>query len=196
LIYAIVPEWYMASTALAYGLFWAVILWVVYGPVVILFYGLPLGFLYEGTQQPVKPEDTRKHKPIAGVVAGFVGALVVAVLTFIQLIMEMPDLVQLFNTPPLITNVVAINFILIFFWGIIFNIIFVLLYARMPGKNVMKGLYYGLILFLVVVIYNSTAVSLVYSNKPGAFEALLMLTISFGLAFISYGIVLGYFYKK
>jgi len=205
LVYAVV-EWWCGSLWLVNGFFAIervsihffanVLLWAVYGPVVILFYGLPFGYLYEGTKQPVKLEDKRKHKPIAGMVAGLVGGIVAAVLTFNQLIMGIPFLWYWpdFNPPALIN--VATEFVIMFFWGIIFNVIFVLLYARIPGKDVMKGLYYGLLLYLITWIYWIISVLLYAGTTAQGLQAVGYSTMVLCLAYISYGIVLGYFYKK
>jgi len=132
------------------------ILWFACAPLVIIIYGPSLGYLYEGTQQPVKAEDKRKHKPVAGVIAGLDGGIVASVVSLLGLSMVIPfgwyfpvDVVP----ATLITNVVAIQFVLMVIWGIIFGAIFALLYARLPGKDVMKGLYYGLILFLIAEVY-------------------------------------------
>ena len=195
LIYAIVPTWWITSYYLAYGAIPMTLVWLICGLVVIIFYGPPLGYLYEGSQQPVKAEDKRKYKPIAGVIAGLVSGIVAAVLLFIHLSMEIPffwyypvDVVP----ATLITNVVAIGFVLSVIWGIIFGAIFALLYARLPGKNVMKGIYYGLLLFLLSTIFG-TIWGLAYgADLQMEFSGLIMGV----LAFISYGMVLGYFYKK
>jgi hypothetical protein len=203
LIYAIVPEWWITSYNLAQGFIPIAIVWAYCGLIVILCYGPPLGYLYEGSQQPVKAEDKRKHKPIAGIIAGLVGGVVAAVLVFIQFIMGIPylyhglDVLPALRYPgyPLftsITNVVAIEFILMFFWGMIFSVIFVMLYARLPGKNVMKGLYYGLLLILLSILYFAIW-GLAYTYS---LQAVLMAVAVCGLAFISFGIVLGYFYKR
>jgi hypothetical protein len=191
-IYAIVPEWWLASYSLAHGNFPTSFLWGYCGLIVIIFYGPPLGFLYKGTQQLVKAEDKRKHKPVAGVIAGLVGGVVTSIFAFISFIMKIPDMWAYpdYHIAPITT--VPIEFILAVIWGIIFGVIFVVLYPRLPGRNVMKGLYYGLILFLLAEIYGLIW-GLAYAN---VLQSLLLSVINYGLAFISYGIVLGYFYKK
>ena len=90
LIYAIVSVWWITSHHLAYGAIPMALLWGSCVILVIIFYGPPLGYLYEGTQQPVKPEDKRKHKPVAGVVAGLVGGIVASVVNFPGLSMGIP----------------------------------------------------------------------------------------------------------
>jgi hypothetical protein len=195
LIYAII-EWWCGVYAFAYGQFWGALLWAIYGPVVIFFYGLPLGLLYEGTQQPVKPEDKTRHKPIADIIAGLVIGIVAAIFTFVRLMMGIPSGWDLPLITPWITNVIALDFVLAFIWGIIFSIIFVLLYARLPGRNVMKGLYYGLLIYLITVVYIIFVGLWNFSYIEGYFLAIGYGLVTNGLAFICYGLVLGYFYKK
>jgi len=195
LIYAIVSNLWFTSHHLVHGAIPSALIWVICGLVMLIFYGPSLGYLYEGTQKPVKPEDKRKHKPIASVVAGLVSGIVTVALFFI-----LPPAPFIWYAPAdmipatLITNVAAGEFVLAVIWGIIFGVIFALLYARLPGKDVMKGLYYGLLLFLLVEVF--TLMWYLTYQPTANLQSHLNGVIMHGLPHIIFGIVLGYFYKK
>jgi len=164
------------------------------GLVVPVIYGLLQGVLYDGPKQPVRIEDKIKHNLIAGPVAGLLGGVVAAVLIFICFMMGVPYGWYWPHYPPItsITNVVAIELILMIVWGTIINTIFVMFYARIPGKGIMRGLYFGLLLCLLCVI-RPHSWGIPYAANP---QSLAWGAIVYSLAFISYGIVLGYLYKK
>ncbi|MCW4032956.1 MAG: hypothetical protein NWF08_06145 [Candidatus Bathyarchaeota archaeon] len=194
-IYMIVSNFWFSAHHFVVGAIPICLIWGVCGLTMLIFYGPSLGYLYEGTQKPVKPEDKRKHKPIASVVAGLVSGIVTVVLFFI-----LPHAPFIWSWPAemipatLITNVAAGEFVVAVIYGIIFGVIFALLYARLPGKDVMKGLYYGLILFLIVDLF--TLMWYLTYQLTANLQSHLNGLIMHGLPHIILGIVLGYFYKK
>jgi hypothetical protein len=197
LIYAIVPEWYMGVICFAYQPYQFGLVWAIYGPVVIIFYGLPLGYFYEGSQKPVRAEDRRKFNPFAGVVGGLFLGIVTAVFTFIGFIGGATNINTFPLYRPIQINDVAIDFAFWFIWGIIFSVLFALLYARIPGRGIRKGIYWGLILFLIATIYSITVGLLYASALVGPLiEQIPMLLILSCLVYIGYGSILGYFYRK
>jgi len=157
-------------------------------------YGFLQGILYDGSKHPGKIENNLKDVIIAGSIAGLVGGIVASVLTFIGFIIGIPYWAYYPHYHPItsITSVVAIEFILMLVWGIVFSSIFLLLFVKIPGKGIMKGLYFGLLLCLLCVI-RPFSWGIPYAFNP---QSMAMSVIGYSLAFISYGLVLGLLYRK
>jgi hypothetical protein len=77
-------------------------------------------------------------------------------------------------------------------WGIIFGIIYSRFYDSIPGKEVLKGVYFGLLIWVVKDV------------AAGSYTILIRMDVSWGIGliligffmWIVYGPVLGYLYKK
>jgi len=75
-------------------------------------------------------------------------------------------------------------------WGAIFGAIFAKVYNVVPSKGITKGLYYALVVYLITSFHISTYL---------AAYAIFQYAISMGFGVvqaITYGIILGYLYKK
>ncbi|WP_455369828.1 hypothetical protein [[Eubacterium] cellulosolvens] len=154
----------------------------------VIIYGPLLGVLYKKPVQQIETKHKIKNNPMAGLIAGFFGGIVVAVLTYTISIVGVPYL-WYWPTYPLITsirNVVLIEIILMIVWGVILEMIFVIFYAKLPGKGIMKGFYFGLLISLLCVVH-TTSWGIPYAANP---QGNLMGFIIYTLAFICYGIVL------
>jgi hypothetical protein len=76
-------------------------------------------------------------------------------------------------------------------WGVIFGIFHSILYDSIPGQDITKGLFYGMIIFLISCVRH-------------IYLAMLYGFILFGIGatfiglftFLIYGLVLGYLYRK
>ena len=76
-------------------------------------------------------------------------------------------------------------------WGVIFGLLFASLYGWIPGKGVLKGLYYGLLIWVIKDVCAGSYLALTIMEVNSA----IMLIIGFFM-WIVYGPVLGYLYKK
>ena len=83
-------------------------------------------------------------------------------------------------------------------WGIIFGLIYPKVYNVVPGKKVIKGICYALILYLITTFQFDTWIIVMYANH-NAWQLALITFVSifaYGLSWTIYGIVLGYLYRK
>jgi hypothetical protein len=77
-------------------------------------------------------------------------------------------------------------------WGMIFGVVFKQFYDRVPGDGMLKGFYFGLLIWIIKDV------------AAGSFAALINLETELAIGLISvgffmwiaYGPVLGYLYKK
>jgi len=77
-------------------------------------------------------------------------------------------------------------------WGVIFGAIYSILYNSIPGKGVLKGLCYGILIWLIKDIAAGSYIALI---GIGTNYALALILVGFFM-WIVYGFILGYFYKK
>ncbi|MCX6659978.1 MAG: hypothetical protein NTX81_06320 [Candidatus Bathyarchaeota archaeon] len=78
-------------------------------------------------------------------------------------------------------------------WGIIFGYLYARFYDPIPGKGVMKGLYCGLLIWLVSNIRSVSINGLLPTIAPWGIS---YLWCGFWAMVITYGPVLGALYKK
>ena len=90
-----------------------------------------------------------------------------------------------------LTNVIISRIVLHTVWGAIFGAIYPKFYDVVPGKGIMKGLCFGLLLFLISSVRAATFLA-AYTFVPLATSWVF---VGF-FQFASYGIVLGALYKK
>jgi len=77
-------------------------------------------------------------------------------------------------------------------WGSIFGLIYSRYYDSTPGKGVLKGLYFGLIIWLIKDVASGSYSILILQQAQTA-----KFLIYYGFfMWIIYGLVLGYLYKK
>jgi len=198
------------------GLFYGLILWlilnvrnvtfnIIYEPHSIfgqilgisiwIIYGLVLGILYEFLKSKYHP--VRKKLQISkqnlregihpGAVAGLIGGIVISVahallmdpLLFPDLITDIGFLISQLGTHTFINMC----------WGVVFGILFVMFYKRIPGKKILKGITFAMIIFFIT----SFRVSLYWLSYGsiggfvGWFNGIFL--------FLIFGLILGYFYK-
>ena len=77
------------------------------------------------------------------------------------------------------------------FFGVLFGALFAMFYDRIPSKDIKKGLVFSMIIFLITT-FQAAIYGIVYTGYPIA----IALFYQGFLAFIAYGLVLGYLYKK
>ena len=140
-----------------------------------------------------------KNVILAGAIAGAIMDIVAVVLVYIFTsigIIEPPGglegvlaLTGLFAVAHLSVDLI---------WGIIFGMIYAFFYDLIPSKGAVKGLYFGLLIWLIKDIAASSYAVLVLVDIPSAItRALAIDLVLFGFfMWIAYGLVLGYLYKK
>jgi hypothetical protein len=77
-------------------------------------------------------------------------------------------------------------------WGVIFGVVYSILYNSIPGKGVLKGLCYGILIWLIKDIAAGSYIALI---GIGTNYALALILVGFFM-WIVYGFILGHFYKK
>ncbi|WP_455276839.1 hypothetical protein [[Eubacterium] cellulosolvens] len=122
----------------------------------------------------------------AGAVAGLIGGIVAVIVGFIS------SSIGLYEPPPgPITNTIATMIILTIIIGAILGMLYSRLYVSIPGKAILKGIYFGLILWLISII-NGAYILLVMVEKS---ISIRLIFVGFFIIIV-YGPVLGTLYKK
>ena len=76
-------------------------------------------------------------------------------------------------------------------WGVIFGMLFVIFYERIPGKRILKG-----VVFSLTVYFITTFRGAVYTLVYGLPVVFYYLAVGGFLMFPTFGLVLGALYKK
>lgn len=126
---------------------------------------------------------------IAGYIVGLIFLLFGAIFTRIGIIDPPVSLEIWYGSYGLI---MVAGMLLGVIWGIIFGVIYSLLYNCIPGEGVLKGLNYGIFIWLVIDIAASSFIVLIGIGTNYAFSL-----IFFGFfMWVAYGLILGSLYKK
>jgi hypothetical protein len=126
-----------------------------------------------------------------GTFAGFASGLLATALTVISV--DFLDLPYTYSTASFIPilNVTLNEIVLGMIWGVIFSIFYSILYDSIPGKDISKGLFYGMIIFLISCVRH-ISLAMLYGFILFGIEATFI-----GLfTFLIYGLVLGLLYRK
>ena len=131
-----------------------------------------------------------KNFIIAGLIAGIVSGIVMT-------IFHISGLWELFSILPFIwpveKQIYALSNITHFtIWGIIYGAFYAFFYDKIPGKGIKKGLFYGLIIWIIAPLHNAGVMAM-YAYYLDAIPYTFATFFSIGIV---YGIVLGYLYKK
>lgn len=132
-----------------------------------------------------------KNSIVAGLIAGIISSVVVIILDFSGL-WELLSVLRYAPTPVSKQTVLLVDTTWWIAWGIIWGAFYALLYDYVPGEGVKKGLIYGLVIWTIVFSRNAVVLAS-YGLRLWAF--LWALTGFFSIG-ITYGLVLGYLYKK
>jgi len=153
-------------------------------------YGLVLGVLY---RVPEKKLEISKHDKMWGVYSGVFAAIVfsISVIIYFIIFASLGITEQPLDIEYLIFQQSA-HMVINMFWFGICGVFYATFYDRIPGKNLMKGLCFGLIFWILV----SGRIG-VYYFSYGWFDLAMFLWGVFapGL-FMIWGIMLDAFYKK
>jgi len=127
---------------------------------------------------------------IAGVVAGIVGVVCSAIFSNLGII-EVIVSPEIWDFSLMVLFSIAFT-TLALIWGLIFGGIYTIVHDSIPRKGVIKGLLFGLIIW---VIKDISAGSFLYLVNLEYSSAIRLIVIGLPM-WITYGLVLGYLYKK
>jgi hypothetical protein len=184
--------WYILS-AISYMVF--IFPWIAYA--------LVLGFLYEFLQGRYLTTKEKlkiiRHDIRSGIHPGAIAGLLGGIIAFITMVIG----IAIGFWPPRIPDP-DIGFFLsqlgthVFFnmiWGVVFGMLFVMFYDRIPSKDIKKGIVFSLTIFFITT-FRGNFRQIAYSGMP---KLLLYsyewITMGFFM-FLTVGFVLGLFYKK
>ena len=123
---------------------------------------------------------------VAGAIAGIVAGIVGSIFGFIG------SMIGLFPLPADPMMAIITSIILSIIFGAIFGMLYEKLYDSCPGEGLMKGLYAGLIIWLIKDIAAGAYVGFV----DGYTEIMVSLIFVGFFMWIAYGALLGMLYKK
>ncbi|MCW4033234.1 MAG: hypothetical protein NWF08_07585 [Candidatus Bathyarchaeota archaeon] len=128
----------------------------------------------------------------AGIIAGFGGGVVAFIFIIIgDFIGIWVPFEGALNDVVFLTNQAVTHIGLNTIWGAFFGLIYSRFYTLIPGKGIWKGVYFGLFLFFLI--------NLIQSSYLAAFGSFFWVISNFYIAFpvrIIYGLVLGALYEK
>ena len=172
-----------------------------------LLFGLVLGILYDellfGNQLPIK-EKVKAYDLRSGIfpgaLAGLIGGITASVVAITGPALGLWKLYgfTIESSFDLWLSQLGAHTVINLFWGAIFGAIFAKAYFSIPGKKIIKGLYYGLIIYLITSFHLSSfsICWAVYHNAWFIAEFMVGNIIIAAAQFIVFGIVLGYLYRK
>jgi len=167
----------------------AIVWFFAFAPII---YGLLLGFLYEAPMHKMEVVKRDLKGGIhLGAIAGLIGGIAASSgLNIVSIIGFGPP----HPTPPLTT--LAALMVQDMGWGAIFGVLFVMFYDRIPGKGILRGLYFGLILYLITSFRVSTGLFAYGFFVELARIWVLPWIIASFFHFVALGLILGALYKK
>jgi hypothetical protein len=172
-----------------------------------LLFGLVLGILYDellfdgqlSIKEKVKTYDLRSGI-LPGALAGLIGGIAASVVAIAGPALGLWKLYgfTIESSFDLWLSQLGAHTVINLFWGAIFGAIFAKAYSSVPGKKIIKGLYYGLIIYLITSFHLSSfsICWAVYHNAWVIAEFMVGNIIIAAAQFIVFGIVLGLLYKK
>ena len=131
-----------------------------------------------------------KNSVVAGFIAGIISGIVASILHLSGL-WELLSVLPYDPTPVSPQTTVLIEITWWILWGLIWGAFYSLFYDYIPSKGIKKGLFYGLILWIMVFSRNS----FVYASYGYYLSAFLFALMGFVSVSIAYGITIGYLYK-
>jgi len=127
---------------------------------------------------------------IAGIVAGIVNFALGPMLAQIEIIEPLGGTWEIWDPSFYVTFALAfISLALI--WGTIFGLIYSMYYDSTPGKGVLKGLFFGLMIWFIKDVAAGSYVALIFV----AINISTTLILVGFFMWVVYGLVLGYLYK-
>jgi len=130
----------------------------------LIVYGMMLGFIYESLHKkyniPKKEKKVIQYDSKGGILPGAIAGLIGGIAASFANIMG--SLTGIFGAPFSPSEVTfdfwlsqsGAHILMNMVWGIIFGIMFTKFYNLVPGKGAIKGLFYGLLIFLITSFYH------------------------------------------
>jgi len=174
-----------------------------------LSYGLVLGILYKYlcNRYNVSKEEKKivqydmMSGLLPGAIAGFSGGLAASVFAVIGQVTGYWGTIiagEIISTLDFWMSQAGTHILINMIWGTIFALFFPKVYNLIPGKKILKGLYYGLVMFLITTFNLTTWLIIWYANHnlwELAFKEILGLSVGSANAIV-FGLVLGLLYRK
>ena len=135
-----------------------------------------------------------KNSILAGAIAGAVSVLPFLAGGYVMGVIgvfEPPGGMEIW-TPSMFMLLSLAHLSLDIFWGMIAGVVYSFLYSSIPGKGVMKGLYFGLSIWVIKDVAAGSYLALTMMEVNSA----MMLIAGGFFLWIVYGPVLGYLFKK
>jgi len=150
-------------------------------------YGLAIGVIYRSRPITVS-EHYLTRRITKGAIAGFIGGAIAFILVVILIDMiGIPYMFHRIHFYPSHISAYALGVM----WGSIFGALYAIFFDRIPRTGVMKGLYFGLILWIIANIRPALLMASHWGN-----HWVIAFTVIGIFIFSSYGLVLGVLYKK
>jgi hypothetical protein len=132
-----------------------------------------------------------KNSILVGLIAGFFSAIVMIIFNYSGL-WESLSIYRYSYLPVDIQISVSYEIILGSIWGIIWGAFYSFFYDYIPGEGLKKGIIYGLMVYIIAILRPAQ----IYSSFGGFSWAVLYSFTSFFSIAITYGLLIGYLYKK
>ena len=135
-----------------------------------------------------------KSSILAGAIAGSIMGIVNFVLGYMLSIIGVTEPLggSWEIAQSLLMLIVLALFSLSVIWGIFFGVIYGRFFDNIPGKGIMKGLVYGILVWIAKDVAAGSYVALIFMATSISINLIL---VGFFM-WIVYGLVLGYLYKK
>ena len=183
------------------NLLWGFFIWIAYG--------LSLGVLYKLLHDRYLPD---KEEPkivtypmnsglLPGAIAGLMQGItagVISVIGHVTGLWGVPTGGEIVSTISFWAAQFGTHMIINMLWGTFFGAFFALVYNIVPGKKVGKALYYAFIIYFISIVQFSTWYVVWYANHSiwQISNAMVLNIIVYAFDVLTYGLVLGYLYKK
>ena len=128
-----------------------------------------------------------KNVILAGTIAGFISGISCAIIGHTYYSMRLYGF-----TPGTLMELTVFMAVLTIIFGVIFSLIYARFYSLIPGEGFKKGLYFGLMIWLIKDIAAGSYVAFVARNIDIGIDLIIGGLYMWGI----YGIALGYLYKK
>jgi hypothetical protein len=201
LIIALITNIRDATFWLPYGIFIISSLgWMLLGLIQSITYGFLIWILYKNLSikygVPKSKLKIKTYDIMSGIHIGAIVGLTDGIVSFISEILG--SIVGLFPVTPIpidpipYVTVLGMRLIINMIWGIVLVSIYTQVYDLIPGKGILKGLYFGLLFFLVGS-FRMAIYWFGWGDLASAWGTGLLGFLGSGIAF---GLVLGLLYRK
>jgi len=182
-------------------LFWGIFVWVAYGLSLGFFYKLLLDKYYPTIEEAKIITYDVKSGLLPGAIAGIMEGITAGFVSVIGHVTGLWGVITggaIVNTIGFWISQFAAHILLNMIWATVFGAFFALVYHLVPGKKVIKGLFYGLIMFCITSFQLLTWMMVWFANHnlwQLVYPSILDILV-YGFDFVVFGLVLGALYRK